>query len=158
MIIKSRMFDMKLKNDIRHLHIGNRPLRFKGSYNLKLDGDFVTDIDFSSLVYFNTSLISTIITTLSNMPITFRFLYLNAGTIKEFIPPWNIKTCNFNLIEARIWFRTFAGKKLMDQPKLDYIYDILYDTSIKLADIVAVDDLLEDQGTVRWSLDDIRKG
>lgn len=148
----------------------------------------VTDIDIKERVTFNekwVEILKKIIRRNQYDTSPFYFLTLGCGKKKDFIPPWKFGPdgeypwgkkeqewiledekimfvpegeCVFNIHDARKWFDEFASKKLLAQNKLQEIHDILYGKSIRVNQIMNIDKILEENGEIYWTQEDILKG
>lgn len=191
MIIKTDSLRRKLDSDIKVLKFGRGyyNLAQKGSFKYLPLNTEISDIDYEARVPFVKGFIDdlkNIITRIRGSPFT--FTYLNAGTYKEFEdskPPWNIfprdrhrredkkyfklspnNLCDFDLLEARNWFRNFREQKLFEKfktrglnPSEDYkeISDILNGDAIRLADLIKIESIIEEYSTIRWFYADVMR-
>jgi hypothetical protein len=158
MIVKTEKFVDTLNSKLYQYSFNRKiPLSLKGSFK---QTTYVSDIDFTAYVYFNKKFIEILIHKLKNLK-DFKFLYLNAGTDKDFKLPWIIKSewgCDFDIISAKKWFKTFKQKELIPKSSYDEIENILYRKKLILGDLVDIQEILDEFNVIKWFLPDIKKG
>ena len=121
---------------------------------------YVTDIDFSLFTNINETYIRHLRNSLRHSR-SFIFLYMNAGVIKDYDPPWEISTvegCEFNLDRAMHWVERLDSTGLIDIDMYEKIKAILTRESLKMADLIEIDYILDGEKNLRWFYDDIMRG
>jgi hypothetical protein len=158
MLIKTKEFVRKLNNRLYQFSFNRKlPLSLKGSFHYT---NFISDIDFTSYVYFNEKFIKILIRKIESLK-DFKFMYLNAGFNTDFKPPWVIYPewgCDFDLLKVREWLVDFKTKKLISYDSYDEIYKILTKKKLLMGDLIDVQEILVKYSKIRWFLPDIKKG
>jgi hypothetical protein len=158
MLIKTRDFVKKLNSHLYQYSFNKKmPLVLKGSFH---NTHFISDIDFTSYVYFNEKFIEILIRKIENLR-DFKFIYLNAGIDVDFKTPWVIYPewgCDFDILRIQEWLHNFKIKKLIPSDSYDEIYEILTKKKLTLGDLIDVQDILDNYNTIKWFLKDIKKG
>ena len=158
MSIKSDNFVYALNYDINEITLGK--MVQKGSFK---HAKWISDIDYTSYVRYNNTTINNLIYKIKNLN-SFRFIKLNAGYIKEYIPPWELyptgirspfktELCNFDFNTALDWL--YSIKKKLPINVYNNIYDILNKSALKIEDIVNIKKILDKYGKISWNKEDI---
>ena len=125
MIIKTKEFVKKLNSSLYQYSFNKKvPLSLKGSFT---NTTYISDIDFTAYVYFNPTFINILTRKIKNLR-NFKFIYLNAGTDKDFNIPWSINPewgCDFDLVTTKKWYDEFKHKKLIPGSSYNEIEKIL---------------------------------
>ena len=165
LIEKSINFDQKFHNDLKWINTNkNRPLRIKGSYKIKEDGDILSDIDVESFVRYNETLLKIIYNIINknkNHESPFTFIHLIVGKYKEFVLPWNIDNiggCEYDREKVTSWFFEFASKNLVPTNILENIQKKIFSHEIKLSNLIEIENDLYFYSDIIWTPNDIRKG
>jgi hypothetical protein len=158
MLIKTNEFVKKLNSRLYQYSFNKKmPLALKGSFH---HTHFISDIDFTSYVYFNEKFIEILIRKLENLR-DFKFIYLNAGIDIDLKTPWVIYPewgCDFDIIKIHEWLDTLKAKKIIPCDSYYEIYKILTKKKLTMGDLIDVQDILDKYNTIKWFLEDIKKG
>jgi hypothetical protein len=158
MLIKTKEFVHRLNSRLYQYSFNRKiPLSLKGSFQ---NTSFISDIDFTSYVYFNDKFIEILINKIERLK-DFKFIYLNAGIDHDFKIPWVIYPehgCNVDIIKIKEWFVDFRLKNLIPLEEYEKIYDILYKDKLIIGDLIYIQDILQKYDTIKWFLQDIKKG
>lgn len=159
-LIKTKNFERKMKKDIEELKISKRtPLWYKGSYENKPIGSYVTDIDFTALVYYNKNLVDKLPYFIKRMK-SFLFINMVCGTRIEYETPWVIDNeggCNYDQNKVDLWIIGLEKKKLLPSLVLQELKD-KFKKDMTLQGLVEIYYLLEPFRQIVWTLKDLEKG
>ena len=165
MVIKTKEFDRQLSRDVSWITINRKlPLWQKGSYKIKEWGDTISDIDFQARVYLTPQLINIITGVIrknSRPSSPFMFIHMSVGKYKEYEVPWTIDEhggCDFDLKRAHDWLDWFIEQNLVPQSTISYITSKLYSESMKIRDLIDVENVLHPYAEIIWRLEDINRG
>lgn len=157
MVIKTDALEKKFLKDISEIAINkNRPFEFVGSYKIKKIGEPITDIDLMSDVYYNEKLFQILSSNLFHM----RNFVLNrilCGLPKEFKTPWSFDDkggCVFNLEQSIKWLKELPIPDDMKKKVLN----IINKESLRIRDIIDIENIINSYAEISWSLDDLKKG
>lgn len=156
MLIKTKNFVRKLNSRLYQYTFNRKnPLDLKGSFKT---AKYISDIDYTAYVYFNDKFIQ-ILRDKLRMLTNFRFLYINAGRNENLTVPWVIDPvdgCDFSIEDTKKWLRQIK-KKI---PKKEYksIRKILKKDTLRIGDLIDIQEILSPLNTIRWNLDDVMKG
>ena len=162
MIVKSVEFDKKLHDDLNWIKVNaHKPVRIKGSYTIKKMGDILSDIDIQASVYFTPNLLKIIHNIIQknrykNNPFT--FIHMIVGKYKEFTFPWLIDNeggCYYSIQSTKKWFSTLKKHNLVPNSVLDFIAIKLFSKTIKISDLIDVENVLYKYSGILWEEDDI---
>src|SRR3990167_5547583 len=138
MIRKTPEFDKKFNSDISNLLKRYRFFNIKGSYLLERSNRHANN---------------------------FMFLQLSCGFKNEFQPPWTIGrhgSCNFSLEFARKWFSNFKKlnktTNLVPEDVISFIDSIFKKDTLRIGDIVEIENILYPFAEIIWSQQDIAIG
>jgi hypothetical protein len=166
-MLKTKTFEQSLNKNENELKLyENKEIKLLGSY--KNNKHFISDIDYTLVVYFDKELIKRLYNMISKLK-NFYFIYLGTESIKELEVPWNINfqykepydkyICNFNLEKAIEWVKNIQKvKNKIPEDKYKKIYNIINQDTLILADLIKIQEILEPYSTIKWYLDDIKKG
>lgn len=157
MLKKTRHFDDKFQTDIKSIAVYNH--RIIGSYVIKEDGDYITDIDVNQFVYYNPGLFPIITRQITNSKYhNFLFLYVNCGYEKHVEVPWSIDergSCSFSLLKSIQWAKNLQ-EKIYGEKITKYINNVLNGPKLYIANLIRIEEMLKEKFNLKWSLDDIK--
>jgi len=160
MIIKTKDFNDNFLFDLREILSNNNTSIIKGSYKIKENGDYITDIDIEENVKYSQRLIDNLIHKIVNSS-SFIFIHLNMGIKKEFILPWNIDNeggCKYDPKVVAYWYKNFKQMNLVPKTVYEYIENKLFLDTISIKSLIDVEDKLQKYSGLYWKLEDIKKG
>jgi type III secretion system FlhB-like substrate exporter len=164
-IIKTPEFNKQLEQDIELLRSNRkRPLDKLGSYFRKPMGSLISDIDFTDKVVFRPGINSVIARTIERVERSrkFRFVRLKSGELDGYSIPWKIDTiggCKFDLQETLEWVKHIKQKGIISQRIINEIENTLKATEgLRLRDLLRLELMLKNEGSIQWNLRDIEKG
>jgi hypothetical protein len=162
MIKNTPEFKKELENNLSWITFSkNNPLILKGSYKTKPLGSFISDIDFTALVYFNDILVKKIVSIIENLPQSnkFTFIRLKSGFDKKFQTPWSIDKiggCEYNQDDTDKWLKNLKEK--VDDKTYQEISNILNKDEIQIRDLIEVENILKPYSEIIWKKEDIKRG
>ena len=139
MIIKTPYFNTKLLNDFNQIVLGS-PITIHGSYKIKENGTYITDIDIQSKVKYNQTLINLIIDKIETAK-SFIFINMGFGLKKEFILPWKIYSsgdCDYDPVKVKTWYSTFKKMNLVPEHIYKFIECKLFSDTISIRNLIDV--------------------
>jgi hypothetical protein len=164
-IIKTPEFNKQLEQDIELLRSNRkRPLDKLGSYFRKPMGSLISDIDFTDNVGFRLGINGVIARTIERVERSrkFRFVRLKSGELDGYSIPWQIDTvggCKFDLQETLEWVKDIKQKGIISKRIVKEIEDTLNVTvGLRLRDLLRLELMLKNEGSIQWTLRDIEKG
>jgi hypothetical protein len=164
-IVKTSEFDEKLEEDIKLLRSNkNRPLDKLGSYFRKPIGSLISDIDFTDNVIFRPGINDVVARTIKRVERStkFRFVRLKSGELDGYTIPWHIDAkggCKFDLQETLKWLKHIKQEGIISQKIINQIEETLNLTEgFRLRDLLHIELMLKNEGSVQWNLRDIEKG
>ena len=166
-MIKTLEFERKLQSNIyQYTFNKSYPPVLLGSFK---NSSYISDIDFSSFVRFNQTLIDILINKIKKLR-DFKFLYLKSGFDERFKLPWSInyeaskpfgdslETCNFDLNKTLEWFEELKEKNILPIEIYSEINSILQKEELVLGDIIDIQDIIFKYSSIKWFYPDIIKG
>lgn len=164
MTIKTPEFDKSLREDLQAIVVQKRRgFREKGSYWKKPMGSSVTDIDTEMVVGYNQRLFEILASILGRLgrrrPRRLYFMRMRAGAIPALKAPWTIDPfggCKFNLGEARDW--VYSVKDYVPQDVFEEAKNIISSDTLKLGDLIKIENLFRPYSRLTWYEEDIAKG
>ena len=161
MIIKTPSFNDNLLSDFKQLSINkDSPIMIHGSYKIKDNGSYITDIDIQTNVRYNQTLINILVYKIERSS-SFIFIYMNFGIKKEFILPWKIYNngdCDYDPDKVKTWYKTFKNKRLVPVDINTFIENKLFSDTISIRNLIDVENKLHNYSEIHWSLNDIKRG
>ena len=165
MIVKSTEFDNKLTIDLHWLNINRKvPLKIKGSYIVKSDGDILSDIDIQATAFFNENIlkiINKVIDKNKNKNSPFTFIHMIVGKYEEFKLPWLIDNeggCYYNVYKTKNWFLNFKEQNLVPESILNIVEENLFASKISINNLINVEFILYKYSDILWTQYDIYRG
>jgi hypothetical protein len=161
MLRKTNDFVNKLENNLSEISLkGEQALKLLGSFKKVV---YISDIDFTQFSTINSNLIGKIRDMLHNLRSSknFKFIYLNAGKNVDINPPWKISSvegCDFNLETSIYWINKLKENNLVNYETFNNILNIFNKDSLQIVDLLNINEILNDIGTIRWFYNDIIKG
>lgn len=157
MVIKTETLEKQFLRDISEIAINkNKPFDFVGSYKIKKIGEPITDIDLMTDVYYNEKLFQILSSNLFRMK-KFILHRILCGLPNEFKTPWSFDDkggCVFNLEKSIKWLKDLP---IPDDIKKK-VLTIINKESLRIRDIIDIENILNSYAEISWSLDDLKKG